>query len=146
MYYWKKDLPLELSIPRKKAKSKKVDLNLNQYRNLHWGSESENKKYFSNLFGLMDWFDFKLKAPYKFYYFIHITKEIADLMNVGAILDKYLCDMLVEADVIKDDNVTVLNRCEFIYDTSITKTTFDLCITNDIPELANLKKQLNYEN
>ena len=145
--YWKNNLPITLSIPRKKVKAKKVNLNFNDYRNLHWGSESENKKFFAQTFGRMDWGDFDLKPPFKFFYFIHIPKDIADLMNVGTIIDKYLCDTLVILNLIKDDNITILNRCEFVYDYTIEKGSFDFCIveTASLPDVTILKKELNYE-
>ena len=145
--YWKKDLPIQLYIPRKRSKDKKVELNLNLYRNIHWGSESENKQYFTDQFSRLDWFDFNLSAPLKFYYFIHIQKDIADLMNVGSILDKYLCDTLVSIHLLKDDNITILNRCEFIYDYTIEKSTFDFCMceTASLASITNLKKELGYD-
>lgn len=47
------------------------------------------------------------------------NKRRRDLMNVGAVVDKFLCDALQELGVIDDDNYEVISKVVFIAEKDI---------------------------
>ncbi len=106
------NIPLSVHV----SKNKKVALNLNVYRNLHYQANNKAKHAMTNILrnelmgcGLLQEF------PVKFIYTIYRKNNRGvDLMNIGSVLDKYVCDALVQMRLIPDDNIKYIAGVEFI--------------------------------
>jgi len=97
------DLPLSIVIPRKTKADKVFHLNLNTYRNTYFMVLNQAKTLFKDTIVLPD--DVLDSPPYKFTYTVYpANKRSFDIANVCSIVDKFCCDALVEAGLIKDDN------------------------------------------
>jgi hypothetical protein len=96
--------PLEIYLPRKTMKDKKILINLNVYRNLHRFSENQAKKIYCELMkeqmeGLV------LETPITLTYSLYKrSNRKLDRANPLCIVEKYFCDALVEHGCIPDDN------------------------------------------
>ena len=103
--------PSSVLLPRKTKADKKVYLNLNVYRNLHYISNNKakeiyNEKMSAQLSGL------KLKTPIKLTFILHRgDKRKGDRSNPLSIVEKFFCDALVFHKCIPDD------KDDFIYST-----------------------------
>lgn len=85
------------------SKNKKFILNLNQYRNTHHFPLNNAKKAFKEyLWHLVpkNHFDAPVRIIYELY-----PQRKCDLMNVCSIVDKFICDILVEKGVLNDDSI-----------------------------------------
>ena len=94
------------------SKKKKVLVSLNWYRNAHYGIKDKVKKeyheiVYNQLRGLKQPFQKRIGVKYKLFY----KRGDCDLMNVVSVLDKFLLDALVQAGIIKDDNVNKYISC-----------------------------------
>ena len=96
-------------------KGQKWYLNLNTYRNTHNQSANRFKGRFCSM--LADMYDFKeipFPPPYHFTYVLRFaTRTRVDVMNYGAILDKFVSDALVEFGLIVDDDRKVISKVTF---------------------------------
>ena len=98
-----------------KNKSKKILLNMNSYRNLNFHVSNKIKKavhkwVVNNISSLP-----VLKPPLKFEYTIYRkTKRKTDLGNIGAVVDKFIADALVNIGFIEDDNTDIIKKIVFI--------------------------------
>ena len=111
--------PLFVLLPRKTKADKKIILNLNQYRNLHYIISNESKKKYkeaikSQIEGLV--FAEPLKLHFKLF---KGSARKSDRANVLSIHEKFFCDALTECGVIDDDND------EFIKETKYTSGEID---------------------
>lgn len=94
------------------SKNKKVLVSLNWFRNAHYGIKDKVKKQyheivFEQLRGARKPFDKRIGVKYQLWY----KRGDCDLMNVVSVLDKFLLDALVQAGMIKDDNVNKYISC-----------------------------------
>ncbi len=110
-------LPTYIILPRKTKADRKVQLNMNTYRNLHHQTSSQMKREFQPLEIP------KMKKCQKVRITYHVekkTKRIYDLMNVVSIVDKCFLDWMVTVGFLPDDNlnhvdygaITGENDCE----------------------------------
>jgi len=96
--------PLFVHLPRKTKEDKKILLNLNVYRNLHYISSNQAKVIYKEqmkkqLKGK------KLKTPIDIKFVLwKKTKRKVDRANILSIVEKYFCDALLELGCIPDDN------------------------------------------
>ena len=99
--------PLFIEIGVKKKR--KVYLNLNTYRNLHYQTNNQVKRAYSALIGKQI-----PKVSYdniKITYTLYIgTLGEVDISNVCSIVDKFFCDAMVTRGVIVDDNYKFLKE------------------------------------
>jgi len=105
-------LPLEVMIPRKTREDKKIILNLNIYRNAHHFTLNAAKKEMLEHVrqALLPCGDIPA-PPFRFTYTIFPpTGRSFDLGNVGAIVQKFTDDALIELGVIKDDNMKIVKE------------------------------------
>jgi len=98
-----------------KNKSKKILLNMNIYRNLHYQTSNKIKKAVHKWVASNDSFLPVLKPPLQFEYTIYRkTKRKTDLGNIGSVLDKFIADGLVHIGFIEDDNTDIIKKICFI--------------------------------
>jgi len=108
---------IEFSIPLYTyIKSKKFNLNLNEYRNSHYRVLAKAKKNVEKIIFLKLRGAPKIAAPAK----VTITlwkegKRRRDLSNVCSIADKFALDAIVKCNIIEDDNCQVVPFVEYIY-------------------------------
>ena len=100
-------LPLEVYY----SKNKKFILNLNNYRNAHYRILSNSKKiYTDNLIPeLKELSRFTEPVTLTYTYYAK-TKRRLDISNPCSIIDKFTCDALVKAGVLKDDSFEQVNK------------------------------------
>ena len=114
-------LLLELEVPtviflhRVKSKDKRVSLNLNTYRNLHYIISNNAKKAFKD--AIQEHFTgIRVNTSVRLEYVIYSnSKRKFDIMNIGSIVDKFFCDALVETGVLKDDNYNYVQEVSIKY-------------------------------
>ena len=87
---------------------KKIHLNLNNYRNLHYMASNKAKiQYKKDI-------DYQISQLFKFdkisitYILFPATKRKTDISNVLSVHDKFACDAVVEKGVLSDDDYTVI--------------------------------------
>lgn len=94
-------------------KKKNYFLNLNNYNRWHFQEKNQLKKLFK-ISILKDVRELKpierCEITYTIYY---PTKRLFDLDNIGSVLSKFTHDVLTEAEIIPDDNYTVINKLTF---------------------------------
>jgi Holliday junction resolvase RusA-like endonuclease len=96
--------PLYIDLPRVKTKDKRIYLNLNTYRNLHYITNNNVKKAYleairEQIEGLV------IETPVNITYrVLKPSKRRLDKMNVVAVVSKYLLDALTELGFWEDDN------------------------------------------
>jgi len=95
-------------------KKKNVYLNLNVYRNMpHHQSNTLKRMYKEAVQGYLPDFHFE---KFSLHYKIFLPNKLKrDVMNVGAIVDKFFCDVLVEEGKVPDDNYNHLKNVTFEY-------------------------------
>lgn len=95
-------LPIYYTIKKSKWKSQTLLCGLNVYRNLHFHFLTKMKHHFESLvIGQVGSQKFtKIHVSYKIY-----CRKICDGGNIRSVIEKYMLDGLVQAGVIKDDNV-----------------------------------------
>ncbi|MBF0233480.1 MAG: hypothetical protein HQK65_10645 [Desulfamplus sp.] len=98
------------------SKNKKVALNMNTYRNLHFQANNKAKYGLLTAIKLNGKIQGTLSTPpYEFIYTIYRRdKKRADLMNIGSIVDKFTSDALVNLGYITDDNTDIIKRVTVI--------------------------------
>ncbi len=106
-------LPTYITIPRKTKKDKKLAINMNIYRNLHFIVENQSKKIFKEIVR-HKLENVKLDIPLDINYKIFVgTKRECDIDNIGSILSKYFHDALTELGCIPDDNYNFIKKVSY---------------------------------
>ena len=96
--------PLFVMLPRKTKADKKVYLNLNVYRNLHYISNNQAKEiYCEDMRKQMVGRKFTKKIDITFTLFKSSNRRV-DRANILSIVEKFFCDALVHNGCIPDDN------------------------------------------
>ncbi len=113
--------PTFVDIPRKSKPDKRVYINLNTYRNLHYAVNNKVKKMYleairEQLVGVT------IETPCEITYKVYKpTRRRLDKMNVVAVCSKYLLDAITELGCWEDDND------EFVKTETILPTEYDKC-------------------
>ena len=111
--------PLYIDLPRVKTKDKRVYLNMNTYRNLHYVTNNNAKKAYleairEQIKGLV------IQTPANITYrVLKPAKRRLVKMNVIAVVSKYLLDALTEVGFWEDDND------DFVKKETIMPTVYD---------------------
>ena len=97
------DSPLLIILPRKTKADKKIYLNLNVYRNLHFIVNNQAKEKYNEL---MIWLrGIKFKPPVKITFTLFKkSKRKVDRANILSIVEKFFCDALTHYQCIPDDS------------------------------------------
>ena len=91
-------------LPRKTKKDKKVYLNLNVYRNLHFQINNQAKEKYNELMR-EQLQNVKLQTPIELKFVLYKKQNRkTDRSNILSICEKFFCDALVYHQCIKDDN------------------------------------------
>lgn len=95
--------PLWVDLPRKTKKAKRVSLNLNAYRNLHFILNNQAKIAYKE--AMKDQLEgLKLKTPVRLNFTLwRKDRRAGDRANVLSVVEKFLCDALVEYGCLPDD-------------------------------------------
>ena len=92
-------LPISVTLPRKRKADKKIMLNLNVYRNLHYQVNNDVK----DIFKPVSVYAFRAEII-EISYIVHkTTKRKYDTMNIISIVDKFFLDWLVDNNYLPDD-------------------------------------------
>lgn len=96
--------PYALVLPRKKGKDKRISINLNTYRNLHFQVNNQCKKMYKEL--MREQLEGrKIDTPVEITYQVFKpSKRSLDKMNVVSIASKYFLDAVTEYGCWDDDN------------------------------------------
>ena len=96
--------PLFVDLPRKTTKDKRIYINMNSYRNLHYLVNNQVKKMY--LEAVRDQLEgLTIQTPVEITYKVYKkTSRRLDKMNVIAITSKYLLDAITELGCWEDDN------------------------------------------
>jgi hypothetical protein len=101
------NVPLFIEVGVKKKK--KQYLNLNLYRNMPFHLNNNLKKEMKRIVSELglDFYYEKFNIHYKLFL---PDKRLRDISNVCCVIDKYVCDALVENGNVPDDNYQHLDR------------------------------------
>ncbi len=105
--------PLFVCLPRKTKADKKVYLNLNVYRNLHYIVNNQAKEIYRVL--MFDQLSkLELKTPIDIRFILYKkTRRRTDRANILSIVEKFFCDALVEYKCIPDDSDEFINSTSY---------------------------------
>lgn len=98
------DCPLFVLLERKTKPDRKIFINMNTYRNLHYFTNNKAKALFKEvvkpqLEGV------KIKTPVEITYKVYKARDkVIDKMNFVCVTSKYLLDAITEAGCWTDDN------------------------------------------
>ena len=96
--------PLAIILPRKTKKDRRVALNLNTYRNLHYLINNNVKILYNEAMGKQlkgKKFETPITLQFELW---KQSKRKTDRANILCIVEKFFCDALVHYECIPDDN------------------------------------------
>lgn len=106
-------------IPRVTMADKKIALNFNVYRNLHFVLKNQIKVIFKDIVLNAlngDIIEKGVFPPYRFTYTLfQASNRSTDVANVLSIVDKFACDALTSLLIIEDDNHKILSEVIYRY-------------------------------
>lgn len=96
--------PIYIILPRVKTEGKKIALNLNVYRNLHYHENNQVKESYKNIMSIqLD--SIKFDNPIAIDFVLYKpSKARIDRANILCIVEKLFCDALTHCGCIPDDN------------------------------------------
>ena len=103
-----------MDLPRKTKKDKRVYLNLNVYRNLHYVVNNQAKMFYDSIMfpQLKDIPQFK-KPIILIFTLFKKSKRRTDRANILSIVEKFFCDSLVFYKCIEDDCDEYIDHSEY---------------------------------
>lgn len=115
-----KNLPLsvEYRFHKKLNKFIKFILNLNNYRNLDYISLNTTKiKYKELINPILDTIEPIIDSSELEFIYLYYSKSkrLFDISNPCSILDKYICDAIVEKGIIPEDNISIIKKVSYEY-------------------------------
>lgn len=106
--------PLSITLPRKRSAGKRIQLNLNVYRNLHHQSSNKAKQQYKEEMRGQIQEIVKITWPVKIRYRYFMASK-GDVANVHAVVDKFFLDALVELGRLPDDNVQFVVGADYMF-------------------------------
>ena len=114
------ECPTYVVLPMKTKKDKKISINLNTYRNLHYLVESKAKKLFKEIMR-KQLEGIEIQTPVEVSYKVFkASNRRLDKMNVISITSKYLMDAITEFGCWEDDDDTNIKK-EILLPTEVDK-------------------------
>ena len=112
----KKNIKINLPLTVPTSKNKKFILNLNNYRNAYFRVLSIAKRNYTDALmpDLADLPKFTEPVTLTYTYFAK-TKRRIDISNPCSIIDKFACDALVKAGILKDDSFEQVTTVIYIF-------------------------------
>jgi len=104
--------PLFVMLPRKTKKDRKVFLNLNVYRNLHYHVNSDIKLMYNEIMKERLCFEILGTFALEFVLFKKSNLEL-DRSNILCIVEKFFCDALIFHGCIQDDNDKIIKKTTY---------------------------------
>ena len=121
--------PTYVILPRKTKADKKIYLNLNQYRNMHYQISNQAKRIYNDQME-EQLSKLKLQTPINMVYSLKRKgKRIVDSMNYYAIISKFFCDSLTHYGCIPDDSDEYIGFNTFApteYDTAVDECVVEI--------------------
>ena len=108
MIYRLRNIPLQCNV----SANKRFHFNLNQYRNAHYQVLNKAKHWFETWVMLQNSKGKMFSCPVEIHYEFWLKRK-SDLMNYGAVVDKFMQDALIKKRIIPDDNVDVVKSLTF---------------------------------
>ena len=96
--------PLYVTLHSKRSAGKRISLNLNNYRNLHFQVSNKAKIAYKQLMIPQICSLHRLQWPVKIRYRYYLRQK-CDVGNIHAIVDKFFLDALVELGKLPDDSI-----------------------------------------
>lgn len=106
------EVPLFIEVGVKKKK--RQYLNLNLYRNMPFHLNNNLKKEMKRIVSDLG-LDFNYTKFHIEYELYLPDKRLRDISNVCCVIDKYVCDALVENGFVPDDNYQHLDKVTYIF-------------------------------
>ncbi len=114
------ECPTFVVLPMKTKKDKKISINLNTYRNLHYLVESKAKKLFKEIMR-KQLEGIEIQTPVEVIYKVYkASNRRLDKMNVISITSKYLMDAITEFGCWEDDYNSKIKK-EILLPTEVDK-------------------------
>jgi len=114
------ECPTYVVLPMKTKKDKKISINLNTYRNLHYLVESKAKKLFKEIMRKqLEGVEIQTPVEVSYKVFKASNRKL-DKMNVISITSKYLMDAITEFGCWEDDDDTNIKK-EILLPTEVDK-------------------------
>ena len=105
--------PLSVTLPRRKSCGRRIYLNLNWYRNVHFQINNQAKLQYKaemmpqlSRLARLTW---PVKIKYRYY-----LRQKCDVSNVHAVIEKYFLDVLVAMGKLPDDNIQYVVGASYI--------------------------------
>lgn len=106
-------VPMSIDVGVRKKKT--IYLNMNNIHTMHHQQYNGIKKKMKALIADMDLNDFYFEG-WKVHYGIYLPDRLKrDVANVGSIVDKFVCDAIVELGHAPDDNYNYLQHVTYEY-------------------------------
>jgi len=104
--------PLFVMLPRKTKEDKKVLLNLNVYRNMHYMVNNQVKQRYNDL--MQDRLNFKVEGMFELEFILYkASNRKVDRANILCIVEKFFCDALIFHGCIQDDNDKIIKKTTY---------------------------------
>ena len=105
--------PTSLYLPRKTMPDKKMMLNFNVYRNIHYAVNGQAKIIYTKL--MKDQLEgVKLQTPINIEFILYkYQNRDMDRSNVLSIVEKFFCDALTHYGCIEDDNDKFISSTKY---------------------------------
>ena len=105
--------PLSVTLPRRKSGGRRIYLNLNWYRNVHFQINNQAKLQYKtemlpqlSRLARLTW---PVKIKYRYY-----LRQKCDVGNIHAVVEKFFLDVLVAMGKLPDDNIQYVVGASYI--------------------------------
>jgi hypothetical protein len=117
-------------------------LNLNQYRNSHYHKLNNQKDWFTTEVQPLLSEIPKMTSVWLHYEIFFNSAAEGDLMNVGAVLDKFFTDVVVKAGILPDDKTKYLKYVTFSFGGVAKRDGHALATINNLTKTKDEKMQI----
>lgn len=112
------ELPLSVTLPRKRKADMVYRLNLNVYRNTHYHTLNQAKQLYKDQVAaaIYEQKVQPLEGVLRFDYCVYgKTRRAFDIANVLCVVEKFTDDALIELGIIPEDNFNYLPEVRYIF-------------------------------
>lgn len=105
--------PLSVTLQRKKSAGRRINLNLNWYRNVHFQINNQAKLEYKSLMMPQLARLARLTCPVKIKY-RYFLRQKCDVGNIHAVVEKFFLDVLVSMGKLPDDNIQYVVGASYV--------------------------------